>query len=167
MSLNRHYNPFFKNGWEDASEHSSSESEEDKAIIITPLDIPLSIIQVECADMDDTSSQEILNHTDLGSQRPSEKVLMAVNSLDLNRIIAAHCCSLRCLCKFDSQLIRACWVQYLSMSQAASHQWLRMMMENQPLQHQQYHIHHQVHLSFCLLHKGSCDCCSECADMHS
>jgi hypothetical protein len=108
MLLNRHYNPFFENGWEDDGECSSSESEEDEAIIITPPDIPLSIIQVECADLNDTSSQQIISHTESGTQHPSEKVLMAVNSLDLNRIINAHCCSLRCLCKFDSQLIRAC-----------------------------------------------------------
>ena len=110
MLLNRHYNPFFKNGWEAEGEHSTSELEEDEVITIRPLDIPLSIIQAECADMHDTSSQEIINHTESGTQHPSEKVLMAVNSLDLNQIITAHCCSLRCLCKFDSQLIRACQV---------------------------------------------------------
>ena len=66
MSLNRHYNPFFKNGWEDDGECSSSASEEDEAIIIIPPDIPLSIIQAECADMNDTSSQEIINHMELG-----------------------------------------------------------------------------------------------------
>ncbi len=164
MSLNRHYDPIFKTGWGADGEDSSSESEEDEAVIVSSLDIPLSIIQAECADMDDTATHAIINHTDLGTQCPSEKVLMAVNSLDLNRIINAHCCSLSCLCKFDSQLIRACCIRYLSMSQAASRQWLRMMMENQPLQNQQYHIHHQVCLSFCLLHWGSCDCCSECAD---
>jgi hypothetical protein len=88
MLRNRHYNPFFENRWEDDGECSSSASEEDEAIII-PLDIPLSIIQVECADMNDTSSQEIINHMESGTQHPYEKVLMAVNSLDLNRIIVS------------------------------------------------------------------------------
>jgi hypothetical protein len=162
-----HYNPFFENGWEDDGEHSSSELEEDDSVITVPLDILLSVIQVECTDRNDTSSLEIINHMDSWTQHPSEKVLMAIDSLDLNRIITAHCCSLRCLCKFYSQLIRVCHIWYLSMSQAASCQWLRMMMENQPLQHQQYHIHHQVHSSLCLLHKGSYACCSECADVCS
>jgi len=90
MWLNRHYNPLFKNRWEDDGECSSSELEDDDSIITIPLDIALSIIQVECTDMNDTSSQEIINHTDSWTQHPSEKVLMPVDSLDLNRIINVH-----------------------------------------------------------------------------
>jgi hypothetical protein len=64
--------------------------------------------------------------------------------LDFNWIIASPCCAELCLCKFDVSQIWACCIWYLSMTQAASHQWLRTLMENQQLHHQLYHLHHQV-----------------------
>jgi hypothetical protein len=91
-----------------------------------------------------TSSQQIMDSVDRCTPQPAAKVLSTVEALDFNQIITSPCCAELCLHKFDVSQIQACHIQYLSMTQAASHQWLRTLMENQPLHHQLYHLHHQV-----------------------
>ena len=145
MWYDRHFNPLFENGWHDDGECSSSASDDEDTLAPMHLDIPLSIILAEHGVPTDLN-QQTTNHDNSWNQRPSQKVLTIVRSLDFHKIMASYCCSLKCLSKFDLQLIRACRICYLSMSQAASHQWLCMMMENQPLHQQWYHIQHQVPL---------------------
>jgi len=56
------------------------------------------------------------------------------------------CCASQCLTKFNSSVQWACQICYLSVLQAASCQWLRTMMYNQPRTGRQYHVYHKVYL---------------------
>jgi hypothetical protein len=80
---------------------------------------------------------------------PSSEVLNVVNSLNISCIINTHCCNSKCLTSIDASVVRACHIRYLSMSQAASWQWLRIIMENQPISSRRYYIYHNVRFRQC------------------
>jgi len=162
---NRHFNPLFESGWHNEGECSSSSSDNEDTLVSIQLDIYPCLLYWQSVGFPLIHTGRQLTNGNSWTQHPSEKVLMIVNSLDFHKIMAGHCSSLKCLSKFDLQLIRACHIRYLSMSQAASHQWLHMMMENQPLHQRQYHIQHQVPLFLCKCLYASWYLCSVCADM--
>ena len=145
----RPYNPFFEQGYDDVTNtDSGSNSDDDRDLVPAPvLEIPLSLIMEECGD--DTGRLATFTHlitdpADLCTPQPAAKVLSRVEALDLDQIIASPCCSALCLRNFDRSQIRACRIRYLSMTQAASRQWLRTLMENQPRHSRLYHLYHEV-----------------------
>jgi hypothetical protein len=78
---------------------------------------------------------------------PSDSIQSArrsVDTLDYTCIKNFACCSKMCLLQFDESFIRACRLRYKHMTQAASRQWLRIMMENQPINNRYYYLDHKV-----------------------
>jgi hypothetical protein len=99
---------------------------------MTPvLEIPVSLILDVCSDDTGhlaTSSQQIMDLVDCCAPQPAAKVLSTVEASDHQKSLLFHTLSAHVQWITDTSMLHP-----ISQHEAASCQWLRTLMENQPL----------------------------------